>query len=83
MDETQIGENESYAFTTGYNNISNNNIYKLTIKSPNDSNNKCYKAVFKSELGTCETKGVITVLSKLLDFFFLINKILQNKFSNL
>ena len=69
MDETQIEENENYAFGTGYNNISNNNIYKLTLKSPNDSNNKCYKAVLKSELGTCETKGTITVLSKLFFLF--------------
>lgn len=64
MEDTQIEENEIFGFGTGYNNISNNNIYKLSLKSPSDlNNNKCYKAVFKSDLGTCETKGVISVLS--------------------
>ena len=58
FEETQLKENDNYEVS------SNNNIHTLKIKNPNDSSIGLYKAIFKNDLGTVETKGNLTVLSK-------------------
>jgi hypothetical protein len=60
FEETQLKEDDNFEIST------NNNTYTLKIKNPNDSSNGLYKAIFKNDLGTVETKGNLTVLSKII-----------------
>lgn len=63
FDEYQLIENDDYEIST------NNNTYTLKIKNPKDSSNGLYKAIIKNDLGTIETKGNLTVLSKTINNF--------------